>query len=89
MWFSRIALLGCGPLHDNMLVMVHLWNASVSMKISQAENARNTLLNKTEKKDAKKEITENLQEEFWQRMQLRINYATPRGGNTNIGMTAH
>ena len=59
------------------------------MRISQEENARKTLLNKTEKKDAKKKITEKYQEEFWQKLQLRINYATPRGGNTNIGMTVH
>ena len=82
-------MLGCGPLHDLMLVMVHLFNASVSMKVSQEENLRKTILNKNEKNDASKKFKESLQEQFWQRQQLRISYATPRGGNTNIGMTVH
>ena len=88
-WFRRIAVLGCGPLHDYMLVMVHLCKASVSKRIIQTENTRQAPLTKPEKKDAEKKFTENYQEEFWQSLQLRISYATPRGGNTNIGQTAH
>ena len=88
-WFLQIAKLGCGPLHDYMLVMVHLLNASVSRKIILSEIARQAVFSKDEKSDKLKELKEFYQTEFWERLQLKVNYVNPKGGTTNVGKTAH
>ena len=88
-WFLKIARLGCGPLHDYMLVMVHFLNASVSRKIVYCELERQATFTKEEKSDKQKELKEIYQGEFWERKQLKINYVNPKGGTTNVGRTAH
>jgi hypothetical protein len=88
-WFLKIAKLGCGPLHDYMLVMVHFLNASVSKKIFVKEQERQELFTKEKKKEEQKSAKENYQNEFCERLQLKINYVNPKGGTTNVGRTAH
>ena len=72
-----------------MLTMVHLLNASVSKKILLKEQERQEPFDKKQKKDEQKLFKEGYQNEFRERLQLKINYVNPKGGTTNIGRTAH
>ena len=69
--------------------MVHLLNASVSKKILAKEQQRQEPFNKKQKKEEQKLAKEDYQIEFWDKLQLKINYVNPKGGNTNVGRTAH
>ena len=72
-----------------MLVMVHLLNASVSKKILVKEQERQEAFDKIQKKEEQILCKENYQNEFWEILQLKINYVNPKGGTTNVGRTAH
>ena len=69
--------------------MGHLLNASVSMKSILEENRQQLPFTKEEKKSKATEFKEDYQRQFWEKLQLKVNYVTPRGGTTNVGMTAH
>ena len=53
------------------------------------ELARQAVFNKEEKSDKVKELKEIYQKDFWDRLQLKMNYVNPKGGTTNTGKTAH